>query len=105
MQKEKQPEDERKQRIQEREDLETPHQCTAEPLDYEGGVPLELIEEHAEELNRLVEQMMEDMTTETRILEGTITVDYATLRTACDAATATATSVSSSPSSSDLSNG
>jgi hypothetical protein len=73
------------QRIEAREDLETPHQCTAEPLDYEGGVSLEMIEGHTNELNQLVEQMMEDMTRETRILEGTYVVtDYALLRDALD---------------------
>lgn len=75
---------ETEERIKEREDLETPHQCTAEPLEYEGGVPLELIEEHTNELNRLVEQMMEDMTTETRILDGTDIPDYITLRNQLD---------------------
>lgn len=75
---------EQKQRIQEREDLETPHQCTAEPLEYEGGVSLELIEGHTNELNELVEKMMEDMTSEGRILEGVNIVEYATLRDQID---------------------
>ena len=76
----KQTEDERKQRIQERDDLETPHQCTAEPIEIDAGVPLELIEGHSNELNELVEKMMEDMLSETRLLEGVEIVDYATLR-------------------------
>ena len=80
----KQTEAEQKQRMQEREDLETPHRCTAEPLDYEGGVSLELIEGHTNELNELVEKMMEDMMCETRILEGVDTGDYATLRDQID---------------------
>jgi hypothetical protein len=80
----KQTEDEQKQRIQEREDLETPHQCNAEPLEYEGGVSLELIEGHANELNELVEKMMEDMMSETRILEGVTIIDYETLRNQID---------------------
>ena len=80
----KQTEAEQKQRMQEREDLETPHRCTAEPLDYEGGVSLELIEGHANELNELVEKMMEDMMSETRILEGVDIGDYATLRDQID---------------------
>lgn len=83
----KQTEDERKERMQAREDIETPHQCTAEPLDYEGGVSLDLIENHAQELNQLVEQMMHDMTCETRILEGVLVVEYATLRDELDTTT------------------
>lgn len=82
---EKLTEDERKARMQIRDDLETPHQCTAEPLNYEGGVSLEIIESHTNELNQLVEQMMEDMTRETRILEGAnVVTDYALLRDALD---------------------
>jgi len=82
---EKQTEDERKQRMQEREDIATPHQCTAEPLDYEGGVSLHILKNHAAEFNQLVIQMMEDMTHETRILEGTALLDYTTLRDELDA--------------------
>lgn len=44
------------------------------------GVPLELIEEHTDVLNKIVNQMMEDMMHETRILEGTVIDDYTTLR-------------------------
>jgi hypothetical protein len=100
---EKQPEDERKQRIQEREDIATPHQCTAEPLDYEGGVSLHILKNHAAEFNQLVIQMMEDMTHETRILEGTSLVDYTTLRDELDASsrgTATDTTLGAASSSS-----
>ncbi len=82
---EKQTEDERKQRMQEREDIATPHQCTAEPLDYEGGVSLDILDNHAAEFNQLVIQMMEDMTHETRILEGTALLDYTALRDELDA--------------------
>jgi hypothetical protein len=80
----KQTEAEQKQRIQERDDLETPHQCNAEPLEYEGGVSLERIEGHTNELNELVEKMMEDMLSETRILEGVTITDYVTLRNQID---------------------
>ena len=44
------------------------------------GVSLELIEEHTGVLNKIVNQMMEDMMQETRILEGTVIEDYTTLR-------------------------
>lgn len=81
---EKLTEEEQKQRIQERDDLETPHQCTGEPMDPDVGVPLELIEEHNNVLNQIVNQMMEDMTRETRILEGMEIPDYATFRDQLD---------------------
>ena len=48
------------------------------------GVPLELIEEHTNLLNQIVNQMMEDMTQESRILEGTELPDYAALRDQLD---------------------
>lgn len=81
---EKLTEEEQKQRIQERDDLETPHQCTGEPMDPDVGVPLELIEEHTNILNQIVTQMMEDMMRETRILEGMEIPEYATFRDQLD---------------------
>ena len=81
---EKLTEAEQKQRIAERDDLETPHQCTGEPMEPDVGVPLELIEEHTNLLNQIVNQMMEDMTQESRILEGTELPDYAALRDQLD---------------------
>ena len=81
---EKLTEEEQKQRIAEREDLETPHQCTGEPQAPDVGVPLELIEEHTNYLNQIVNQMMEDMTKETRILQGTEIPDYAEFRDQLD---------------------
>lgn len=68
-----------KEYMNQRDDLETPHQCTGEPVDPDVGVPLELIEEHTNILNQIVNQMMEDMTRETRILEGMEIPTYAVL--------------------------
>jgi len=81
---EKLTEAEQKERLQQREDLETPHQCTGEPVEPDVGVPLELIEEHTNYLNEIVTQMMEDMTRETRILEGMEIPDYAVFREELD---------------------
>lgn len=75
---------EQKERLLHREDIGTPHQCTAEPIDPDVGVSLEVLEHYGEEFNRLVEQMMEDMTGETRILEGTTMMEYETLRKELD---------------------
>lgn len=80
MSEKKEEEEERiKQYLKEHDDLETPHQCTGEPLDPDVGVPLELIEEHTNYLTEMVEQLMKDMTQETRILEGTTIETYATI--------------------------
>lgn len=56
--------------IKQRDDLETPHQCTAELEAPDAGAPLDELEAYAEEFHKLVEEMFEKLPEETRILEG-----------------------------------
>ena len=77
--KKEEAEEQLKEYLKQRNDLETPHQCTGEPIDPDVGVPLELIEEHTQYLTEMVEQLMKDMVEETRILEGTKIEDYASI--------------------------
>lgn len=58
-------------RLTERENLDTPHACTAIPVIPEAGADLALIEAHETELESIVQQMWKDMTTETKLLDGT----------------------------------
>lgn len=66
--------------VKERDDLETPHQCTADLLAPEAGAPLDQLDAYAEEFHALVEEMFENLLTETRILEGTDIPTYDDLR-------------------------
>jgi hypothetical protein len=66
--------------VKDRDDLETPHQCTAELEAPDVGAPLEELEAHAEEFHKLVEDMFEKLPDETRLLEGTEIPSYEELR-------------------------
>ena len=66
--------------VQERDDLETPHQCTAEIEAPDVGAPLDELEAYAEEFHALVEEMFEKLPEETRILEGADIPTYDDLR-------------------------
>lgn len=66
--------------VQEREDLETPHQCTAEIEAPDVGAPLDQLEAYAEEFHKMVEEMFEKLPAETRILEGVEIPSYDDLR-------------------------
>lgn len=57
--------------VAQRDDLETPHQCTAELEAPDAGAELSELETHATEFHAMLEQMFETLPTETRILEGT----------------------------------
>jgi lysyl-tRNA synthetase class I len=57
--------------VKERDDLETPHNCTAEIEAPDVGAPLDQLEAYAEEFHKLVEEMFEKLPDETRVLEGT----------------------------------
>lgn len=63
-------------RITERNDIETPSKCTAQPIELEPGASLEIIDHFEQELESIVEQMWKDMTTETKLLEGTEVPEY-----------------------------
>lgn len=64
----------------ERDDLETPHQCTAEIEAPDAGADLDQLETHAAEFHKLIEEMFEKLPTETRILEGVEIPSYDQLR-------------------------
>jgi len=66
--------------VHEREDLETPHQCTAEIEAPDVGAPLDQLEAYAAEFHAMVEEMFEKLPEETRILEGTDLPTYDDLR-------------------------
>jgi hypothetical protein len=73
METQKQIEEERTKRLQERDDLTTPHTLenieeTVAPGSY---ADLEEIEPHTQELAVIVEKMKEDLVNETKLLEGT----------------------------------
>jgi len=63
-----------------RDDLETPHQCTAEIEAPDVGAPLDQLEAYAEEFHKMVEEMFEKLPEETRLLEGTEIPTYEDLR-------------------------
>lgn len=63
-----------------REDLETPHNCTAEIEAPDVGAPLDELESYAAEFHKLIEEMFEKLPTETRVLEGTEIASYDQLR-------------------------
>lgn len=65
--------------LAERDDLETPHQCTAEEDAPDAGAALDELETHAAEFHMLVEEMFEKLPEETRILEGMAIPTYADL--------------------------
>jgi len=54
-----------------RDDLLTPHRCTAEIEAPDVGAPLNQLEAYAEEFRKLIEEMFEKLPSETRVLEGT----------------------------------
>ena len=56
--------------LAERADLETPHQCTADLNAPDVGAPLDQLEAYAEEFHKMIEEMVETLSEETRILEG-----------------------------------
>lgn len=66
--------------VKERDDLETPHACTAELQWADVGAPLDELDSYAEEFHKLVEEMFEKLPTETRILEGVEVPSYEELR-------------------------
>lgn len=77
METQKEIEEERVKRLQEREDLTTPH--SMEPIETVASgsyADLEEIEEHTQELAAIVEKMKEDLMNETKLLEGTIIPTY-----------------------------
>ncbi len=57
--------------VKEREDLETPHNCTAEIDAPDVGASLDQLEAYAEEFRKMIEEMFEKLPSETRVLEGT----------------------------------
>lgn len=63
-----------------RNDLETPHACTADAEAPDVGAPLDQLESYAAEFHALVEEMFEKLPTETRVLEGTEIASYDQLR-------------------------
>jgi hypothetical protein len=67
-------------RLQEREDLTTPHTMEAiETIASGSYAELEEIEEHTQELAAIVEKMKEDLVNETKLLEGTTIPTYESL--------------------------
>jgi hypothetical protein len=73
----KQIEEERVKRLQEREDLTTPHTMeNIEAVASGSYAELEEIEEHTQELGAIVEKMKEDLVNETKLLEGTTIPTY-----------------------------
>jgi len=76
----KQIEEERVKRLQEREDLTTPHGMeNIEGVASGSYTELEEIEEHTQELAAIVEKMKEDLVNETKLLEGTAVPTYESL--------------------------
>lgn len=72
METQKQIEEERTKRLQEREDLTTPHGMEAIEAVASGSyAELEEIEAHTQELGSIVEKMKEELVNETKVLEGT----------------------------------
>ena len=67
--------------IKERENLETPHNCTADVEAPDAGADLTQLETHAAEFHKMVEDMFEKLPTETRLLEGVELPTYEELRT------------------------
>lgn len=62
--------------VEKREDLETPHNCTAELEAPDVGAALDELESYAAEFHKLIEEMFEKLPTETRVLEGTEIASY-----------------------------
>jgi hypothetical protein len=76
----KQIEEERIKRLQEREDLTTPHTMeTIEMVASGSYAELEEIEEHTQELAAIVDKMKEELVNETKLLEGTVVPTYESL--------------------------
>ncbi len=76
----KQIEEERIKRLQEREDLTTPHTMEAIEMVASGSyAELEEIEEHTQELTAIVDKMKEELVNETKLLEGTVVPTYESL--------------------------
>ncbi len=69
-------EQEYKAYVLERDDLATPHQCTAEVEAPDAGAPLDLLESYADEFRKMMEEMFEKLPEETRVLEGTEVPTY-----------------------------
>jgi hypothetical protein len=73
----KEIEEERMKRLQEREDLTTPHGMeNIEGVASGSYAELEEIEEHTQELGTIVEKMKEELVNETKLLEGTTIPTY-----------------------------
>lgn len=66
--------------VKDRDDLETPHKCEAEPEAPDAGAVLEDLEAYAAEFHAMVEDMFEKLPTETRILEGVEIPSYDEVR-------------------------
>ena len=77
METQKQIEEERTKRLQEREDLTTPHTLEAIDNIATGSyAEIEEIEEHTQELTAIVEAMQHELVNETKLLEGTVIPTY-----------------------------
>lgn len=63
-----------------RDDLETPHQCTAEIEAPPAGAELSELDAHSEDFRKMIEEMFAKLPTETRILEGVEIPTYDQLR-------------------------
>lgn len=68
-------------KLADRDDLETPHNCTAELESPDVGADLEQLETHAAEFHKMVEEMFEKLEDEHPILEGVEIPSYDELRT------------------------
>ena len=80
METQKQIEEERVKRLQERDDLTTPHGMeNIEGVASGSYAELEEIEEHTQELGASVEKMKEELVNETKLLEGTEIPTYESL--------------------------
>lgn len=62
-----------------RDDLKTPHNCTAEIEAPDVGADLEQLDAYVREFRKMIEEMFAKLPTETRVLEGTEIVGYAQL--------------------------
>lgn len=63
-----------------RDDLLTPHQCTAEIDAPDVGASLDQLEAYAEEFRKMIEEMFAKLPDETRLLEGAEIPSYDDLR-------------------------
>jgi hypothetical protein len=70
--------------VKEREDLDTPHKCEADPDSPDVGASLTDLDSHATDFHQMVEQMFEQLPTETRVLDGVEIPTYDEVRTALE---------------------